>query len=558
MKSIFSKLGSYFYEPKLYVKLIVFGIIITLCLLVGDVVYLTGGTKLSYLHFLYIPIIIGGFWFGPAAGVLIGIFAGFIVGPFMPESVTQHAPQNIETWAFRLVFFMIIGMLSGFASRLARDYLHVVEQKYLKDHETELPNYKGLEKLYKTENPSKKLSGLIVIKLKQINEVEKAFGPSTLTDVALTTKARLCDILSEDEVIGRLSNDSFVVCTHKEKDPLKLAYYLKQNLQTTYKFNAIPFLIEAYFGVVSLENGPVESFEDLLKRGVLAASLGLESHKEITLYNEKINDTSERNIYILHELNHAIEQDFLTLNYQPVISLQTNEVIGVEALARWNHPDLGTISPLEFIGIAEKTLLINPYTKWLLKKSFTDLAAWRDKGLELMLSLNFSMKNFEDQTVLKEIFIHLEKYNIPPTSVVIEVTESAIAANISRTADILHMLRERGLKIAIDDFGTGHSSLKYLFELPLDILKIDNSFTEAMLSNSAAEAIIRSAIVMGHELNLKVVAEGIRETAHIQHLKKLSCDYGQGYFISYPMTFDLMTEWLEARRTHLRKEPVSR
>ena len=135
----------------------------------------------------------------------------------------------------------------------------------------------------------------------------------------------------------------------------------------------------------------------------------------------------------------------------------------------------------------------------------------------------------------------------------VEVTETAIARNISKAADILHSLRERGIKIAIDDFGTGQSSLNYLFELPLDVLKIDQVFVRSMLDNSAAEAIIRSAIMMGHEMNLKVIAEGIETQEHLNHLKKLGCDYGQGYYISRPMPVELATSWLDAKRNALMK-----
>jgi len=163
------------------------------------------------------------------------------------------------------------------------------------------------------------------------------------------------------------------------------------------------------------------------------------------------------------------------------------------------------------------------------------------------------MKNFEDPTVVEKIFQFLKTYDIPPERLEIEITETAIAKNIGKAADLLHSLRERGIKIAIDDFGMGQSSLNYLFELPVDILKIDQVFVRSMLDNSAAEAIIRSSITMAHEMNVKIIAEGIENQEQFDHLKKIGCDYGQGYHISRPMPVELVTSWLEAKRAHLMK-----
>lgn len=551
MNAFFQMVSPYLYEGGLKSKILIFVSLVFLSFLGGQLVYYTGGTYLPYVHLLYIPIIIAGFWLGIFAGLFFAVCIGFVVGPFMPLNVAQDIAQSTPEWVLRASFFVMIALLSGMGAEITRAYLLVLKRRYLTDFETKMHNYKGLEALYKDQERFSMLTGVVVIKMRQVKEVEKAFGLETMSYVAVKTKERLQEILPQETVMGRVSNEAFAVCLEGKEEPSKVAKHLSQHLQRNYKFDEIPFLIEMYFGTMSHVKRDSDTFRTLVKKALVAADHGLQNNQEVCAYNEGTQDFSERNIYILHELREAIEQDQLSLNYQPIISLAKNEVVGVEVLARWGHPDLGMVSPLEFTRIAEQTQLINPYTKWLLKKSLSQLAQWRKEGLNFVLSLNFSMKNFEDPTVVQEIFHYLDEYKIPPQMLEVEVTETAIARNIGKAADILQSLREKGVKVAIDDFGTGQSSLNYLFELPVDALKIDQVFVRSMLNNSAAEAIIRSAIMMGHEMNLKVIAEGIETKEQLAHLKKLGCDCGQGYFISRPMPVELATTWLDAKRTQL-------
>ncbi len=553
MEAFFHIVTPYLYEGGLKSKIVMFMGLVVVTILGSLLVYDTGGTHLPYVHLLYVPVIIAGFWLGIAAGISFAVFAGLLVGPFMPLDVVKDISQTTQEWLLRLGFFTLIALLTGMGAQITRAYLKALKRRYLTDPETKIRNYKGLEAFYKDAEHFEALMGIVVIKLRQVHDVEKAFGLETMSYVARKTKERLTEILPKGTLLGRISSDAFAICLENKKDPLKLAHHLSQHLERTYKFEKIPFLIEMYFGSsIQLKREP-DSFKGLVRKALIAADHGFQNNLEVCTYNEETQDFSERNVYILHELREAIDQDLLSLNYQPIISLKKDEVIGMEALARWGHPELGMVSPLEFTGIAEQTQLINPYTKWLLKKSLSQLSLWRKDNLDFVLSLNFSMKNFEDPTVVQEIFRVLEEYEIPPQMLEVEVTETAIARNLSKAADILHSLRESGIKVAIDDFGTGQSSLNYLFELPVDVLKIDQVFIRSMLDNSAAEAIIRSAIMMGHEMNLKVIAEGIETKEHLDHLKKLGCDYGQGYYISRPMPVELATSWLNAKRGHLMK-----
>jgi EAL domain-containing protein (putative c-di-GMP-specific phosphodiesterase class I)/GGDEF domain-containing protein len=548
MRSFIPKISYLMYEKQPAGRLAVAGLILGLMIGAGALVYMTGGTKLSYLQLFYVPILIAGFWFGPLTGSLLGLAAGLIVGPLMPESVQDNICQAPQTWVFRLGFFIVMGALAGFGSRLTQAYFKVIEQRFLTDSVTQLPNYAGLQKIYNSTESLHNLSGIILVKLKQFQDVELGFGPATTDKVALACKERLLSILGARHTVGRLSPDCFVLCLEKKADPVKLAQYLVEGLDNTYQFNDIPFLIESYFGVVTVPLSDEQpAFDAGLKNALVAANEGIKHNKVISVFNNVQQDLTKRNLFIVHELNQAILQEELLLHYQPLIALADGRVKGVEALARWQHPTLGMVSPAEFIAIAEKTLLINPLIKCLLKQALRQLSQWRMQGYNLLLSVNFSVRNLEDPSVIKALFDYLKHYDIPFDAVQIELTESTLAPNMMHVADVLQSLREKRLKIAIDDFGTGHSSLEYLFDLPIDAIKIDRTFTDALLHNSAAEAIVRSAITMAHELNLEIIAEGIEQEAQLKHLQRLGCDGGQGYYIAKPMPAETFIAWLDAR-----------
>lgn len=547
MATIFKALSYSIHEQSKSAR---FLIAITVLLLIGlcaSMVYLTGGTRLSYLHFMYTPIIIAGFYFGITSGVLAGTIAGIIIGPLMPENVQEHIFQGSETWTFRTLFFALVGILSGSASRLSRAYYRTLELRLLIDSVTGLPNYNGISQQLKEITSFK---GAIVIRFKQFRDVAKAFGPNMLIAVIKELRDRLQVYLQAGHKLARLSEDTFLIIQQDDIDPLHFARTLSHSVDCNFKADQVPFQIECIFAVAKTSDFPQETpLEDFLRAGLVAADLADQNNQTFVDFNDQTQDQSHRNIFILHELSKALENDDLTLHYQPIIQAQEeSKVLGFEALARWNHSTLGAISPIEFISIAEQTHLINPYTKWLIKKALHQLSLWHIAGFPITLSLNFSMKNFQDPSVLENIFKTLAYYDLPPNSLKIEVTETAIAENIKHTSDILHFLREKRIKIAIDDFGTGQSSLKYLMDLPADVLKIDRAFVSTMLTNSGAEAIIRSAITLGHELNLKVIAEGIEEEKELLHLRKLKCDYVQGYFIARPMPADMATNWLGERK----------
>jgi diguanylate cyclase len=248
---------------------------------------------------------------------------------------------------------------------------------------------------------------------------------------------------------------------------------------------------------------------------------------------------------LVGELRRAMDEAELVLHYQPKVDLQTGKVKGVEALARWNHPERGLLSPDEFIPLAERSNLLRPMTVYLLDTALRQCNAWRARGLDVSIAVNLSMQNLLDLRLPNDVARLLTSWRLPPGSLELEITESTIMSDHRRAMSILTRLNKMGVTLSIDDFGTGYSSLAYLQELPVSAVKIDKSFVMTMDSDPGNATIVQSTIDLGHNLGLKVIAEGVETERCYGDLAKMGCDYAQGYFLSKPLSPQKMSVWLE-------------
>jgi diguanylate cyclase len=248
---------------------------------------------------------------------------------------------------------------------------------------------------------------------------------------------------------------------------------------------------------------------------------------------------------LIGELRRAMDETELVLFYQPKIALQSGRIKGVEALARWHHPERGLLSPDEFIPLAERSNLLRPMTLYLIDTALRQANAWRSKGIEISVAVNLSMQNMLDLRLPNDLARLLTSWRLPAGSLELEITESTIMADHRRATTILSRLSKMGVRLSIDDFGTGYSSLAYLQELPVDAIKIDKSFVMEMQEDAGNATIVQSTIDLGHNLGLEVVAEGVETVESYNTLAQLGCDYAQGYFLSKPLSPDKMSLWLE-------------
>jgi len=247
---------------------------------------------------------------------------------------------------------------------------------------------------------------------------------------------------------------------------------------------------------------------------------------------------------LMTELRHAIVADQMFLTYQPKVNLSGAYITGVEALARWQHPERGVIAPDEFIPVAERTGLIIPLTLWVLQSALMQCRSWLDRGLNLSVAVNLTMWNLETQELPEQIADLLRDTGVPPEHLELEITESSIMSDPQRVITTLNTIRSLGVRFAIDDFGTGYSSFAYLTKLPVKSIKIDKSFVLSLDRDRDNALIVRSIIDLSHNLGLKVVAEGVESAASRDMLKAFGCDEAQGYFYSRPQPAEIITDFL--------------
>jgi EAL domain-containing protein (putative c-di-GMP-specific phosphodiesterase class I) len=255
--------------------------------------------------------------------------------------------------------------------------------------------------------------------------------------------------------------------------------------------------------------------------------------------------TVERFPLRMGELRQAIVADQLFLLYQPKINLQDGSISGLEVLCRWQHPEFGIISPTKFIPVAERTGLIIPLTLWVLQQSLLQCRAWQDTGMEVDIAVNLSMWNLEEQQFPNQIQALLRDVGIPPERLELEITESAIMVDPQQVIQTLRYIKDLGIRFTIDDFGTGYSSLAYLKKLPVSGIKIDKSFVQNMEVDRDNAVIVRSIVDLGHNLGLKVVAEGVETYDANKMLKDFECDQAQGFYYSRPIPAYAITDVLK-------------
>jgi EAL domain-containing protein (putative c-di-GMP-specific phosphodiesterase class I) len=254
------------------------------------------------------------------------------------------------------------------------------------------------------------------------------------------------------------------------------------------------------------------------------------------VYEASDDDDLRRRMRVLDELRSAIDGDQLVLHYQPKADLRTGRVVSVEALVRWQHPYRGLVMPDEFIPEAERAGFMRLLTSRVLGLAADQAAAWAADGAPLPIAVNISASNLLDVQLPGQVIDLLASRGLPPSALVLEITESTLMLDRTRSLVVLHALRAHGVKISVDDYGTGYSSLAYLRDLPVDELKLDRAFTMDLDTDERAAAIVESTVRLAHSLGLPLVAEGIEDAATWDRLASFGCDFGQGYYLSRPVT----------------------
>jgi diguanylate cyclase (GGDEF)-like protein len=393
-------------------------------------------------------------------------------------------------------------------------------------------------------------AALLLLDLDRFKEVNDTLGHHYGDQLLVQVGQRLQAALRESDTVARLGGDEFAVLLPRiatGEGAVAVASKLQDALQEPFPLDGLNLEVEASIGLAAYPEHGGDP-DELLQHADIAMYVAKETHAGFVLFDPKHDQHSPRRLVLLGELRRAIDQQQLVLHYQPKIDAHSSQILGVEALVRWQHPDHGLIPPAEFIPLAERTGLIGPLTHYVLNAALRQCNAWRQAGDELAVAVNVSARRLLDLEFPDEIAGLLARWEVPARLLVVEITESTIMADPTHAIQILGRLNAMGVELSIDDFGTGYSSMAYLKSLPVHELNIDRSFVSKMTSNTSDAVIVRSTVDLGRNLGLRVVAEGVEDSVTLQELDALGCDAVQGYYISRPVPADGLIRWLEQRQ----------
>jgi diguanylate cyclase (GGDEF)-like protein len=443
--------------------------------------------------------------------------------------------------------------VTAVASQRLRKQAADREVQALSDALTGLPNRTMFHDLVQRTilgaQRKKRLAAVMLMDLDRFKEVNDTLGHHNGDLLLQRIAQRLQGVLRDGETIARLGGDEFAVLIPDVPDRQACVHVAKRLLKTLEEpvvVGGLALQCEGSIGIaIYPEHG--KQVEAIMRAADVAMYVTKEQRSGHEFYDaanhEHRHDAGR--LALVGELRRAMDEAELVLHYQPKVDLQSGKVKGVEALARWNHPERGLLSPDEFIPLAERSNLLRPMTVYLLDTALRQCNAWRSRGLDVSVAVNLSMQNLLDLRLPNDIARLLTSWRLPPGSLELEITESTIMSDHRRAMSILTRLNKMGVTLSIDDFGTGYSSLAYLQELPVSAVKIDKSFVMTMDRDPGNATIVQSTIDLGHNLGLKVIAEGVETERCYGALARMGCDYAQGFFLSKPLSPQKMGVWLD-------------
>jgi len=368
-------------------------------------------------------------------------------------------------------------------------------------------------------------------------------GDHVLREVSL----RLEQAVTGAECIARLGGDEFaILLKHSgDTDCAGIARQIIAALEAPFMYEEQQLDVGTSIGIAHYpEHG--RDAQTLLRNADIAMYAAKRDKTGYAIYDPHYDTSQQEHLSLLGELRRAVERDELRLYYQPKVSLHSSNISAVEALIRWEHPLRGLVPPGMFIPFAEHTGYIKLLTRWVMREAVRQCGAWLREGLRLQVSVNISARDLMNRDLPTEVSALLAEHAVPPALLCLEITESGFMEDPANAQKVLDRLAELGVRLSIDDYGTGYSSLSYIMRLPVQELKIDQSFISRMAMDEEISTIVRSTIDLGHNLGLEVVAEGVEDRSVWNMLRSLGCDDAQGFFMSKPLAADALAQWIRA------------
>jgi diguanylate cyclase (GGDEF)-like protein len=455
---------------------------------------------------------------------------------YVPYAPVEAAAARDVRYVYALVaagltlLFVLLYRIVGRASRSLRRQADENRRQALHDPLTGLPNrrslYERIDELLALGRPL----ALLVADLDGFKELNDTLGHGAGDTVLSQLGPRVEAAVPDVELLARIGGDEFAVLTFDD-NPGAVADQFRSALDEPFVVEGISLTVQASLGIARFPDHGDDAHA-LIQRADVAMYQAKARQCGWLEYEQRRDEHSRTRLALAGELRRAISDRELVVHYQPKADLQRGEVISVEALVRWKHPELGLLPPGEFVPMAEQTGQIRPLTLFVLDTAAAQAREWEDAGLSLKVAVNLAMANLIDSQLPDDVAALLAKHKLAPSSLILEITENVVMADPARTLAILDRLRSLGVGLSLDDFGTGHSSLAYLRQLQVDELKIDRSFVTDMVRDGQNAAIVRSTIDLAHAMGVRIVAEGVEDADTLFELKAMGADEVQGFYLS--------------------------
>ena len=497
------------------------------------------------------------------------LVATYSHGGLSLESMMQAQQENAALWLLDLMPFVfafwgqyVSSMLAFEAGAMVVDQTSELRaQTTALEHEalygtthdalTDLPNRVLLRdrvvQAIMTAQREKTRLGLLLMDLNEFKEVNNTLGHYNGDRLLKQVATRLQNVVREPNTVARLGGDEFAILLLKIAGPesaTDVAHKVLRALEAPFTIEGLTIGVQASIGITLFPDHGSD-VDALQQRADVAMYIAKRDKSGIVVYSPKLDQHSPQRLTLMGELRQAISNNALVLHYQPKVDVKTGHITEVEALVRWQHPQHELMKPEDFVPLAERTGLIKPLTRWALNEALRQCAEWNLHGLDLGVCVNLSAHVLSDPELADTVTGLLASHNVAPQRLILEITESMMMADPPRALQMLSHLASIGVRLSIDDFGTGYSSLSYMSKLPVAELKIDKSFVIDMLNNENNAMIVRATIDLGHNLGLRVVAEGVETEEILERLKALGCDAVQGYHICYPLSETYFSSWIK-------------
>jgi diguanylate cyclase (GGDEF)-like protein len=445
------------------------------------------------------------------------------------ETIAAHAAAAVEN--------------SRLVERLRYDAYH--------DRLTSLPNRRritdALTESVKIRTPGEVVA-VILFDVDGLRDVNESMGHAAGDKLLVEVAGRLRNIAGPGALVGRIGGDEFVVTLRVEstEQTVRLATEMREQLRGPMAVGTLTLDVDTAAGVaVQPDHG--DDPDALLRRAELAANAAKALPYGVQLFHPALESRAVRRLGLAADLRRALDSGQLEVHFQPKVTIQDRHLIGVECLARWQHPAHGEVSPEDFVAVAEHTGQLHRLTEVVLTAGLRHCREWAEAGRPLSIAVNLSARTLLDPRFPDQVHELLKHHRVAPEQVTFEISEPSMLGEIERALPTLYRLRDLGVRLSVDDFGTGASSLSYLRQLPVHEVKIDDSFVQGMATDSGDLAIVRAVIGLSREFGLTVVAEGVESELTFDLLADLGCEIGQGYFFSRPLPVERLNTWLSAQ-----------